>query len=78
MNFGENRILQRQAYETSDYQFAAENLAYSYGEIEVFSNVSFSLSQGELAFLVGKTVQENQPCFDVLRVGRALQEARCF
>ena len=40
MSFGENRILQRQAYETSDYQFAAENLAYSYGEIEVFSNVS--------------------------------------
>lgn len=54
MNFGENRILQRQAYETSDYQFAAENLAYSYGEIEVFSNVSFSLSQGELAVLVGE------------------------
>lgn len=34
--------------------FAAEDLAYSYGPVNVFSGLSFSLLPGDLAFLVGE------------------------
>lgn len=37
-----------------DPLFAAEDLAYSYGSVSVFSGLSFSLFPGEVAFLVGE------------------------